>query len=214
MQDLDRVQRGENSDITWVIYRLTDVLLMQAEAMTMKAMEMGNEITGDTLAARNSLLENAFAIVQTVNSRAKGYNIFPPTDTIPAASYKTNAKQMEELVLKERRRELLFEGKRWFDLVRMARRDGNTERLTQLVLLKYTENVSAVRIKLAAARTSTLFMSGTAALKVMFTYPSGVLPAGGKEISSCTHDTRVTAAPSTATNILNNLFFIALKILR
>ena len=56
---------------------------------------------------------------------------------------------MEELVLKERRRELLFEGKRWFDLVRMARRDGNTERLTQLVLLKYTENVSAVRIKLA-----------------------------------------------------------------
>mgnify|MGYP006329630199 FL=1 len=149
VQDLDRVQRGENTDITWVIYRLTDVLLMQAEAMTMKAMEMGNEITGDTLAARNSLLENAFAIVQTVNSRAKGYNIFPPTDTIPAASYKTNAKQMEELVLKERRRELLFEGKRWFDLVRMARRDGNTERLTQLVLLKYTENVSAVRIKLA-----------------------------------------------------------------
>jgi hypothetical protein len=56
---------------------------------------------------------------------------------------------MEELVLKERRRELLFEGKRWFDLVRMARRDGNTERLSQLVLLKYTENVSAVRIKLA-----------------------------------------------------------------
>ena len=149
VQDLDRVQRSENSDITWVIYRLTDVLLMQAEAMTMKAMEMGSEITGDTLAARNSLLENAFAIVQTVNSRAKGYNIFPPTDTIPAASYKTNAKQMEELVLKERRRELLFEGKRWFDLVRMARRDGNTERLTQLVLLKYTENVSAVRIKLA-----------------------------------------------------------------
>ena len=149
VQDLDRVQRGENTDITWVIYRLTDVLLMQAEAMTMKAMEMGSEITGDTLAARNSLLENAFAIVQTVNSRAKGYNIFPPTDTIPAASYKTNAKQMEELVLKERRRELLFEGKRWFDLVRMARRDGNTERLTQLVLLKYTENVSAVRIKLA-----------------------------------------------------------------
>ena len=146
---IERTQRGENSDITWVIYRLTDVLLMQAEAMTMKAMEMGSEITGDTLTQRNKLLDNAFAIVQTVNTRAKGYNIFPPTDTIPGASYRTNAKQMEELVLKERRRELLFEGKRWFDLVRMARRDGNTERLSQLVLLKYTENVSAVRIKLA-----------------------------------------------------------------
>ena len=36
-----------------------------------------------------------------------------------------------------------------FRSVRMARRDGNTERLSQLVLLKYTENVSAVRIKLA-----------------------------------------------------------------
>lgn len=149
VQDLSRTLRGQNSDVTWVIYRLTDVMLMQAEAMTMKAMEFGDEISGDTLTQRNSLLDNAFAIVQTINSRAKGYNIYPAVDTIPGASYRTNAKQMEELVLKERRRELLFEGKRWFDLVRMARRDGNTERLSQLVLLKYTENVSAVRIKLA-----------------------------------------------------------------
>jgi len=30
--------------------------------------------------------------------------------------------KLEKLVLRERQRELLFEGKRWFDLVRMARR--------------------------------------------------------------------------------------------
>lgn len=149
VRDLERRPRAQNGDATWIIYRLTDVMLMQAEAMTMKAMEMGSEITGDTLDARNLLLEEAFMIVQAVNSRAKGYDVFPANDTIPFASYRGNPKQMEELILKERRRELLFEGKRWFDLVRMARRDGNTERLTQLVLLKYTENVSAVRIKLA-----------------------------------------------------------------
>jgi hypothetical protein len=37
---------------------------------------------------------------------------------------------MEELVLKERQRELMFEGKRWYDLVRRSMRDGNTDVLT------------------------------------------------------------------------------------
>ncbi len=40
---------------------------------------------------------------------------------------------MEELVLKERQRELMFEGKRWYDLVRRSMRDGNTEVLCQAV---------------------------------------------------------------------------------
>ena len=34
-----------------------------------------------------------------------------------------------DLVFDERRREFLFEGKRWFDLVRHTRRDGNTDYL-------------------------------------------------------------------------------------
>ena len=55
---------------------------------------------------------------------------------------------MEDLVLKERQRELLFEGKRWFDLVRLARRDGNNTRLITYAIKKYTENQSALRKKM------------------------------------------------------------------
>ncbi len=56
---------------------------------------------------------------------------------------------MENLVFDERQRELMFEGKRWFDLVRLARRDGNNDRLINKVLPKFTENAAAIRVKLS-----------------------------------------------------------------
>jgi hypothetical protein len=43
-------------------------------------------------------------------------------------------------VLKERQRELMFEGKRWYDLVRRSLRDGNTDCLTENVGQKDVEN--------------------------------------------------------------------------
>ena len=44
---------------------------------------------------------------------------------------------MEELVLSERQRELMFEGKRWFDLVRYSQRKGNTDKLVTLTMMKH-----------------------------------------------------------------------------
>ena len=61
----------------------------------------------------------------------------------------TSRLNLEELLFEERQREFLFEGKRWFDLVRMARRDGNNTRLVTLASRKYIENVNAIKIKLA-----------------------------------------------------------------
>ena len=49
----------------------------------------------------------------------------------------------------ERQRELMFEGKRWFDLVRLSRRDGENTRMINKVLPKFQENVSVIRIKLS-----------------------------------------------------------------
>ena len=46
----------------------------------------------------------------------------------------------------ERQRELLFEGKRWFDLVRKARREGNNGAMLDLATRKYT-NPGAVKSK-------------------------------------------------------------------
>ena len=45
---------------------------------------------------------------------------------------------MENLVLQERQRELMFEGKRWFDLVRFSQRTGNTSTLKTAALAKAT----------------------------------------------------------------------------
>ena len=52
-------------------------------------------------------------------------------------------------MLDERQRELMFEGKRWFDLVRICRRDGNNQRMLDKVMGKFKENTVAIRIRLA-----------------------------------------------------------------
>ena len=56
----------------------------------------------------------------------------------------------ENLVYDERQRELMFEGKRWYDLVRMSRRDGTNTRMVDKVMPKFKENTAALRIRLSA----------------------------------------------------------------
>ena len=133
-----------NTQANWIIYRYSDVLLMKAEALVQQSIALG---VGDTLnAAKKELLNKAFTLVYAVNQRAIGRN---QSRAFKRSDYTVSDDKMETLVLEERRRELMFEGKRWFDLVRMARRDGNTKRLISLVIGKYDKStVSAVRIKL------------------------------------------------------------------
>lgn len=87
----------------WIVYRLSDVMLMKAEAIV--------QINQD--------LKSAFDLVNTVYIRSN------PEEELSGGLDFTNynSKQaMVELVLRERQRELMFEGKRWFDLMRLARR--------------------------------------------------------------------------------------------
>ena len=53
------------------------------------------------------------------------------------------------LVLEERHRELMFEGKRWYDLIRYARRSGSTRDLAKTVTKKQLTNTSGIQIRLA-----------------------------------------------------------------
>lgn len=92
----------------WIIYRLTDVMLMKAEALVQLA-------TGDD---DLPTLKSAFGLVQTVNKRSMRRTA---TDTLQFESFKSR-QAMETLVLNERERELCFEGKRWFDLMRYCYR--------------------------------------------------------------------------------------------
>jgi hypothetical protein len=94
----------------WIVYRLTDVMLMQAEALTELA--SGN--------ADAATLQRAFDLVQAVNKRSLD-EMAPASEQLDFANYNTKS-QMELLVLSERERELCFEGKRWWDLMRYAYR--------------------------------------------------------------------------------------------
>lgn len=135
----------QSTSPNWIIYRYSDVLLMEAEAKIMKAKDLGGN---DSLpAAVVTLFNEAFQLIDAVNQRALGG--YAGADRLDITSYNTSADAMEELVLDERRRELMFEGKRWFDLARKSRRDGNTKYLWEKIEPKFDSNSrSAVRIKM------------------------------------------------------------------
>ena len=128
-------QRNSGTAANWIFYRLSDMLLIKAEALIERNAE------GD--------LDAAFTLINTVNKRANDVDGSNRSSTLKASDYTDSQAAMEQLVLEERQREFLFEGKRWFDLVRFARRDGNNTRLVDLATRKLLENVNATKIKLA-----------------------------------------------------------------
>ncbi len=115
---VDNLRESGQRDANWIIYRLADVLLMKAEALVMRGGE------GDK--------DAAYAIITQIRERA-GYIQHPPMPD--------NLSDAIDLVLDERLRELCFEGKRWFDLVRVAvRNDGEYKSKLVTLLL---QNVAA-----------------------------------------------------------------------
>lgn len=141
----------------YIVYRLTDVMLMKAEAMVQ-------------LAADDSdiQLEQAFNIVREVNSRSL-YTGSMANDSLHWVQNNTKT-QMETLVLKERLRELCFEGKRWYDLLRYNYRQmegvdytttlaqqneegrafvSNSKSMLDLLVRKYSSGGSAVAAKMS-----------------------------------------------------------------
>ena len=85
----------------WILYRLTDIMLMKAEALV-----------------QLDRLDDAYDLAAVVNARAK-------EDNSAYIRPSTNKNTMEELILVERARELCFEGKRYFDLLRYNFRHMN-----------------------------------------------------------------------------------------
>jgi hypothetical protein len=91
----------EQSDTHWFVYRYADVLLMKAEALNQ--VEKG---------------EDALKLIAEVRERAKALD---QTEMSPLATDKDG---ITDYILAERAREFAFEGKRWFDVLRNARRDN------------------------------------------------------------------------------------------
>lgn len=122
----------------WIFYRLSDVILMKAEALIEKGTEN---------------FESAFNLINAVNKRAlNATDALKGTlasDTLKMSTYTASKSNMVDLLFAERHREFLFEGKRWYDLVRLSRREGNTTRLASDATRKYLQDLNVIKIKLS-----------------------------------------------------------------
>lgn len=114
-----------NNYSNWIIYRYTDVMLMKAEA----EVELNN-------------FEDAFQLVSATYNRANNFNE-ASQDTLVFSNY-ASISLMRELVLDERRRELMFEGKRWYDMVRYCLRMEDNDYIATNASVKQRDRVSAV----------------------------------------------------------------------
>ena len=103
----------------WIVYRLPDVILMKAEALVQRN--------------GGSDLVEALKMVNTTYLRS---NPSLGNDSLKISNYDGQS-AFEKLVLRERQRELMFEGKRWYDLLRLARRANSTKPLLSYVTIKY-----------------------------------------------------------------------------
>ncbi|MFC2115063.1 RagB/SusD family nutrient uptake outer membrane protein [Bacteroidota bacterium] len=116
---------SDQQSCNWIVYRYADVLLMKAEALS-----------------QIERYDEARVTIQMVRSRA-GVPPLVITDS-PAA--------FEDAILTERARELCFEGKRWFDLLRMGRRN-NYARKSKLIEI-IVSNVPSTQKRILAVKLS------------------------------------------------------------
>ncbi len=104
-----QLRAREESFAHWFVYRYADILLMKAEALN----ELGEG-------------QSALDLVYVIRARARALDLTndnpDPGDRFGVADF----------ILRERAREFAFEGKRWFDMLRNAKRN-NYERKSLLL---------------------------------------------------------------------------------
>jgi hypothetical protein len=116
---------ADESYAHWIFYRYADVLLLKAEAL--------NEMNKPLEASR---------IVKDIRERANAIEL-KKMDSL-------NKGPMAISILEERQRELAFEGKRWYDVLRNAKRNNYEKR--QLLMDMATLSIPADRRQAAFAK--------------------------------------------------------------
>ncbi|MBR3883425.1 MAG: RagB/SusD family nutrient uptake outer membrane protein [Bacteroidaceae bacterium] len=129
----DAFRESSKCDANWIFYRKTDVMLMKAEALALLSSPTEEELSA------------SFELVKAVNDRS----IIKKKEALKQTNNYKTAEGMHALVLDERLRELSFEGKRWYDLVRKALREKSTKNIL-FVADKLTSNQGAVKAKLSS----------------------------------------------------------------
>jgi hypothetical protein len=122
--DGETVRTGsEQNSCNWMVYRLADLLLMKAEAL--------------------SQLSRFAESMEIINGIRKRADVAPLNLADSPTAY-------EDAILQERALELAFEGKRWFDLVRMGRRNdySRKDKLIEIIVA----NVPSTQKRILAAK--------------------------------------------------------------
>ncbi|MFR2069076.1 MAG: RagB/SusD family nutrient uptake outer membrane protein [Bacteroides nordii] len=123
----------------WIFYRLADIYLMKAEALV----EIGTDLQG------------ALDLVSKTFDRA---NPDLGSGSLSISNYNTQS-AMRNLVFDERQREFLFEGKRYFDLLRRIRReDGKPANVVNAYLLKKYSKLDNTTTKSKLSEINALYM--------------------------------------------------------
>lgn len=97
----DMIGSAGDSYTHWFVYRYADILLMKAEALA----QLGNGV-------------DALALVQAIRNRGQA---LATTYTSPNPA---SVNDVSLFILQERSREFMFEGKRWYDVLRYVKRNN------------------------------------------------------------------------------------------
>ena len=114
---------SDQQSCNWIVYRYADVLLMKAEAYSQKEM-----------------YSQAFQIITKIRDRAG----------VGAKNIANSPTAYEDAILEERALELAFEGKRWFDLLRMGRRNNYARKSTLIEII--VSNVPSTQKRILATK--------------------------------------------------------------
>ena len=126
---------------SWILYRLPEIMLFRAEA----EIELAGLIDENAVptVGVTAYREGASLVESASDLYADAYNLITAVyirsnpgavvssrlgSNAPLLSQFNGLPAFETYLMSERRRELLFEGKRFYDLVRQARREGNTDK--------------------------------------------------------------------------------------
>ncbi len=167
IEDLSDVSRGGTGQLRstrnqdWAIYRLTDIMLIKAEAIARLkgATYAATYNSGGGIASKDDLLIEGFKLVNKIfersNPKLEETASYGATEELKSdrlrADYaypnKDNVKNgnaLLTLVYNERQREFVCEGKRWFDIVRQCEATNDPK----TVLSDYISLATAVRNRL------------------------------------------------------------------
>jgi DNA-binding transcriptional LysR family regulator len=141
-----RRQKSVSSADIWPYRQIIDIppyLLKHVFSRGHHIVPVNDEL--DNIICANT--SEAYNLVLAVSNRAAG--VFSMNNTlIKKNTDYTTLDDREQLVLDERHRELIFEGKRWYDLLRQARRSGSSEKLADAVTEKQDANRGGIKIKM------------------------------------------------------------------